>query len=78
MGPVFKGCSSAATMPSRPVARTRTREEVGYGNCMFDVPRVECQGELPEGPRDPVPLLGARRPARCRNSTITRAHGPSY
>ncbi|QUW85601.1 hypothetical protein SMIR_41885 (plasmid) [Streptomyces mirabilis] len=47
-------------------------------HCMFDAPQAECQGELPEGQRGLAPLLGACQPARCRNSTITRAHAPYW
>ncbi|MEU2587973.1 hypothetical protein ABZ612_34850 [Streptomyces avermitilis] len=45
-------------------------------HCMFDAPQAECQDELPEDQRGLAPLLGACQPARCRNSTITRAHAP--
>ncbi|MGW5276400.1 hypothetical protein ACWEQP_28400 [Streptomyces sp. NPDC004044] len=47
-------------------------------HCMFDAPQAECQDELPEDQRGLAPLLGACQPARCRNSTITRAHAPYW
>ncbi|GHE12972.1 hypothetical protein [Streptomyces alanosinicus] len=47
-------------------------------HCMFDAPQAECQDELPEDQRGRAPLLGACQPARCRNSTITRAHAPYW
>lgn len=45
---------------------------------MFDAPQAECQDELPEDQRGLAPLIGACQPARCRNSTITRAHAPYW
>ncbi|MFF7975875.1 hypothetical protein [Streptomyces sp. NPDC007905] len=47
-------------------------------HCMFDAPQAECQDELPEEQRGLAPLIGACQPARCRNSTITRAHAPYW
>ncbi|MFH8873166.1 hypothetical protein [Streptomyces griseus] len=47
-------------------------------HCMFDAPQAECQDQLPEDQRGQAPLLGACQPARCRNSTITRAHAPYW
>ncbi|MET9596077.1 hypothetical protein ABZY45_34895 [Streptomyces sp. NPDC006516] len=38
-------------------------------HCMFDAPVAQ---------RGLAPLLGACQPAKCRNSTITRAHAPYW
>jgi integrase len=47
-------------------------------HCLFDAPQAECQEGLPEAQRGQGPLLGACQPAKCRNSTITRAHAPIW
>ncbi|MGW0980348.1 hypothetical protein ACWD33_05855 [Streptomyces xiamenensis] len=47
-------------------------------HCLFDAPQAECQEGLPEVQRGQGPLLGACQPAKCRNSTITRAHAPIW
>lgn len=47
-------------------------------HCMWDTEQAECQNGLPADQRGEAPLIGACKPARCRNSTVTRAHAPVW
>ncbi|NUK23087.1 hypothetical protein [Streptomyces lunaelactis] len=47
-------------------------------HCMWDAGQAECQNQLPPDQRGEAPLIGACKPARCRNSTVTRAHAPVW
>ncbi|UQA91226.1 hypothetical protein [Streptomyces halobius] len=47
-------------------------------HCMWDAGQAECQNGLPADQRGEAPLIGACKPARCRNSTVTPAHAPIW
>ncbi|MFJ2249191.1 hypothetical protein [Streptomyces sp. NPDC087862] len=45
---------------------------------MWDAEQAECQNQLPLDQRGKAPLIGACKPTRCRNSTVTRTHAPIW